>query len=143
MLKAVHDARRVLAGIANRTPLVGLNLPDAPAPTYLKLENLQPTGAFKIRGAAYAMACLAPDQLARGVLTASAGNMAQALAWNARGYAYLLLRDHASAIQNFDRAIELNPKYGNAYRNRAAARRVAGDLQGAAADLERAKQLEK
>ena len=84
MLKAVHDARRVLAGIANRTPLVGLNLPDAPAPTYLKLENLQPTGAFKIRGAAYAMAYLAPDQLARGVLTASAGNMAQALAWNAR-----------------------------------------------------------
>jgi tetratricopeptide (TPR) repeat protein len=66
-----------------------------------------------------------------------------ALAWNARGYAYLLLHDRASAIQNFDRAIELNPKYANAYRNRGAARKAAGDAQGAAADLERAKQLEK
>jgi tetratricopeptide (TPR) repeat protein len=65
------------------------------------------------------------------------------LAWNARGYAYLILRDHANAIQNFDRAIELNPKYANAYRNRGAARKAAGDTQGAAADLERAKQLEK
>jgi tetratricopeptide (TPR) repeat protein len=53
------------------------------------------------------------------------------------------LRDHASAIQNFDRAIELNPKYANAYRNRGAARKAAGDAPGAAADLERAKQLEK
>jgi len=66
-----------------------------------------------------------------------------ALAWNARGYAYLLLHDHASAIQDFDRAIELNPKYANAYRNRGAARKAAGDVNGAAADLERAKQLEK
>jgi tetratricopeptide (TPR) repeat protein len=53
------------------------------------------------------------------------------------------LHDPASAIKDFDRAIELNPKYANAYRNRAAARKAAGDLQGAAADLERAKQLEK
>ena len=66
-----------------------------------------------------------------------------ALAWNARGYAYLILSDHASAIQNFDRAIELNPKYANAYRNRGAARRASGDAQGSADDLMRAKELEK
>ena len=65
-----------------------------------------------------------------------------ALAWNARGYAYLILRDYPSALKNFNQAIELNPKYANAYRNRAAARKAAGEIQGAAADLERAKQLE-
>src|SRR5205085_12637660 len=49
-----------------------------------KLENLQPTGSFKIRGAANAIAQLSSDQLARGVVTASAGNMAQGVAWCAR-----------------------------------------------------------
>jgi threonine dehydratase len=83
-LAAVEAARRAIAGVAIRTPLVELPLPEPPARIFLKLENLQPTGAFKIRGAAYAMACLTPEQLQRGVLTASAGNMAQALAWTAR-----------------------------------------------------------
>ena len=50
----------------------------------MKLENLQPIGSFKIRGAANAMAQLSPAQLERGVLTASAGNMAQGVAWRAR-----------------------------------------------------------
>jgi threonine dehydratase len=76
-------ARHVVAGIATRTPLRELDLPDSPARIYLKLENLQPTGAFKIRGAACALACLSPEELSRGVLTASAGNMARALAWGA------------------------------------------------------------
>ncbi|HEU5100867.1 MAG TPA: pyridoxal-phosphate dependent enzyme, partial [Roseiflexaceae bacterium] len=66
------------------TPLVRLYADDAPAEIYLKLENLQPIGSFKLRGAANAMAQLAPDLLARGVLTASAGNMAQGVAWYAR-----------------------------------------------------------
>jgi threonine dehydratase len=57
---------------------------DAPAEIYLKLENLQPIGSFKIRGATNAMAHMSPEQLARGVLTASAGNMAQGVAWRAR-----------------------------------------------------------
>jgi threonine dehydratase len=48
------------------------------------LENLQPIGSFKIRGAANAMARLSDEQLRRGVLTASAGNMAQGVAWRAR-----------------------------------------------------------
>ena len=67
-----------------RTPLVRLNVDDAPAEIYLKLENLQPVGSFKIRGAYNAVAQLTPDQLAKGVWTVSAGNMAQGLAWCAR-----------------------------------------------------------
>jgi threonine dehydratase len=57
---------------------------DAPAEIYLKLENLQPIGSFKIRGAANAMAHLPQEQLEHGVVTASAGNMAQGVALCAR-----------------------------------------------------------
>jgi len=80
----IQDAQRVIAGTALRTPLLRLNLLDAPAEIYLKLENLQPIGSFKIRGAANAIARLSPAQLERGVVTASAGNMAQGVAWCAR-----------------------------------------------------------
>jgi threonine dehydratase len=83
-LAAIEDARRRIAGSVLRTPLVRLNIDDAPAEIYLKLENLQPIGSFKLRGATNAMAQLPPDQLSRGVLTASAGNMAQGVAWRAR-----------------------------------------------------------
>ena len=83
-LLSVQDARRVIANSAIRTPLVRLNVQEAPAEIYLKLENLQPIGSFKIRGAANAMSRLPREELARGVLTASAGNMAQGVAWNAR-----------------------------------------------------------
>ena len=83
-LAAIEDARRRIAGSVLRAPLVRLNYPDAPAEVYLKLENLQPIGSFKIRGAANAMARLSDEQLRRGVLTASAGNMAQGVAWRAR-----------------------------------------------------------
>jgi len=83
-LSSVNEARRVIANSAIRTPLVRLNVQDAPAEIYLKLENLQPIGSFKIRGAANAIVRLSKEQLANGVLTASAGNMAQGVAWNAR-----------------------------------------------------------
>jgi len=83
-LAAIEDARRQIAGTALRTPLVRFNNFASPAEIYLKLENLQPIGSFKIRGAANAMAHLPKDQLKRGVLTASAGNMAQGVAWRAR-----------------------------------------------------------
>jgi threonine dehydratase len=79
----VEEARRNLAGVALRTPLVRCNT-DAPAELYLKLENLQPIGSFKIRGAANVMARTPREQLERGVLTASAGNMAQGVAFCAR-----------------------------------------------------------
>jgi len=67
-----------------RTPLVSLELEGAPVEIWLKLENLQPIGSFKIRGAGNAMALASPAGLARGVWTASAGNMAQGVAWQAR-----------------------------------------------------------
>src|SRR3954447_25703310 len=79
----VEEARRNIAGTALRTPLVRMPV-DAPAEVWLKLENLQPIGAFKIRGAANVMAKTPAAQLERGVLTASAGNMAQGVAFCAR-----------------------------------------------------------
>ena len=66
-LSAVQDARRVIATSAIRTPLVRLNLQDVPAEIYLKLENLQPIGSFKIRGAANAIARLPKEKLDQGV----------------------------------------------------------------------------
>src|ERR1044071_1996364 len=80
----IEGARERIRGAAVRTPLVRLNFPDAPAEIYLKLENLQPIGSFKIRGASNAIARLPREALAEGVLTASAGNMAQGVAWRAR-----------------------------------------------------------
>src|SRR6202050_4456247 len=78
-----RDARRNIASVALRTPLIQCNA-DAPADLYLKLENLQPIGSFKIRGAANVMARTPRERLAGGVLTASAGNMAQGVAFCAR-----------------------------------------------------------
>ena len=83
-LDAIHAARLRIAGSALRTPLVRLNVENAPAEIWLKLENLQPIGSFKLRGAGNAMGLLTREVLARGVYTASAGNMAQGVAWNAR-----------------------------------------------------------
>jgi threonine dehydratase len=57
---------------------------DAPAEIWLKLENLQPIGSFKIRGAVNAIRQAPSDAVARGVITPSAGNMAQGVAWAAR-----------------------------------------------------------
>jgi threonine dehydratase len=83
-LADIEAARERIRGITLRTPLVRLNVSDGPGEIYLKLESLQPIGSFKIRGAANAMGRLAPEELAQGVLTASAGNMAQGVAWCAR-----------------------------------------------------------
>ncbi|MFN2532753.1 MAG: threonine/serine dehydratase [Pyrinomonadaceae bacterium] len=83
-LAQIEAARSTIAGSAIRTPLVPLNLQSAAADIYLKLENLQPIGSFKIRGAANAIAQLSPDELEDGLVTASAGNMAQGVAWIAR-----------------------------------------------------------
>jgi threonine dehydratase len=82
-LAQVEEARRNIAAVALRTPLVRFNA-EAPAEIYLKLESLQPIGSFKIRGAANVMARTPRERLERGVLTASAGNMAQGVAFCAR-----------------------------------------------------------
>jgi len=82
----LDDIRAAHARIGHevvRTPLVRLGV-DGPAEIYLKLENLQPIGSFKLRGAANAMAQASDAEIARGVFTASAGNMAQGVAWCAR-----------------------------------------------------------
>ena len=83
-LADVEAARTRIHGIATRTPLVRLGLPDASPQIFLKLENLQPIGSFKLRGAANAIALAGREALADGVYTASAGNMAQGVAWCAR-----------------------------------------------------------
>jgi len=84
---SLSDARAErdrLAGIAARTPLFRLQSDDSSREIHLKLENLQPIGSFKIRGAANAMALADDSAIAKGVYTASAGNMAQGVAWCAR-----------------------------------------------------------
>jgi len=59
-------------------------MPESPAEIWLKLECLQPIGSFKLRGAANAIRSAPPGAVDRGVLTTSAGNMAQGVAWMAR-----------------------------------------------------------
>ncbi len=84
LLEDIQAARARIADSAIRTPLIRLNVTDAPADIYLKLENLQPIGSFKLRGAGNAIGLAAKEQLAKGAYTASAGNMAQGVAWNMR-----------------------------------------------------------
>jgi threonine dehydratase len=80
----VMAARERISGWVVRTPLVRLKLADTPTDIYLKLESLQPIGAFKLRGAANRILRMRDDELANGVWTASSGNMARAVAWCAR-----------------------------------------------------------
>ena len=83
-LAEIEAARERIAGSALRTPLVRLHLDDAPAEIYLKLETLQPIGSFKVRGATNAIMKAPTAARAEGLVTASAGNMAQGVAWVAR-----------------------------------------------------------
>ncbi len=82
-LSEIRAARERIAGTAIRTPLVRLHV-DGPAEIYLKLENLQPVNSFKIRGATNAVMLAPASERAKGLVTASAGNMAQGVAWAAR-----------------------------------------------------------
>jgi threonine dehydratase len=98
----IRAARERLRGAALRTPLVRLNADGAPAEIWLKLENLQPIGSVKLRGAANAMRLAGPERLAAGVVTASAGNMAQGVAWSARQMgvpASIVVPEHAPATK--------------------------------------------
>jgi threonine dehydratase len=83
-LDEIHEARGRISGAAVRTPLVRYDGDPGEPEIYLKLENLQPIGSFKLRGALNRMRALEPEQLRDGVYTASAGNMAQGVAWAAR-----------------------------------------------------------
>jgi threonine dehydratase len=82
-LDEIRRAQSRIEDVVMRTPLVRLEV-DAPCEIWLKLECLQPIGSFKLRGALSAVRAAASSELADGVVTASAGNMAQGVAWAAR-----------------------------------------------------------
>ncbi|HKB70005.1 MAG TPA: pyridoxal-phosphate dependent enzyme [Thermoanaerobaculia bacterium] len=117
-LEEIRAARERIAGTAIRTPLVRWNGEEpAGLEIHLKLENLQPIGSFKIRGAANAIGKASPEELAGGVYTASAGNMAQGVAWTARQRRVpcsVIVPEHAPAaklraIERLGAAIEKRP----------------------------------
>jgi threonine dehydratase len=82
-LEEIRRARERIADAVARTPLVRADV-DAPCEVWLKIECLQPIGSFKLRGALSAVRAASSAELAGGVVTASAGNMAQGVAWAAR-----------------------------------------------------------
>ena len=99
-LDDIRAARERIAGSVMRTPLVPLNVEGVEV--YLKLESLQPIGSFKLRGAGSAITLATPEQLKYGVYTASAGNMAQGVAWHARRLGIpctVIVPDHAPATK--------------------------------------------
>ena len=86
-LAGIRDAQRVIAGAIQRTPLwqsAGVAAAVGTPDLWLKMENMQRTGSFKIRGATYKISRLTGEQRARGVVAASAGNHAQGVALAAR-----------------------------------------------------------
>jgi threonine dehydratase len=101
-IEEITAARDRIAGAAVRTPLVRLHVDDAPGEIWCKLETLQPIGSFKIRGAANCVRSADPAQLQAGLVTASAGNMAQGVAWIARELgipATIAVPDHAPSAK--------------------------------------------
>jgi len=85
-LAEIENARKRIARTVLRTPLVKLDTGTRGPDIYLKLENLQPTNAYKIRGASNAVARLPDEERARGVWTISAGNAGQGVAYAARAF---------------------------------------------------------
>src|SRR3954470_21163716 len=83
-LSEIRAARRRIAGTIVRTPLLRLELGPGFPDIRLKLENLQPINAYKLRGAANAVAMLSDEERKRGVWTISAGNAGQGVAYAAR-----------------------------------------------------------
>ena len=84
LLSDIEAAQANVSGTVLRTPLVRIDLGSELPDTYLKLENLQPTNAYKIRGAVNAVGRLSDQERARGVWTISAGNAGQGVAYAAR-----------------------------------------------------------
>jgi threonine dehydratase len=83
-LNEIRDAQKRIAGTIVRTPLVRLEVGQGSPDVRLKLENLQPINAYKLRGAANAVALLSDVERRRGVWTISAGNAGQGVAYAAR-----------------------------------------------------------
>jgi len=83
-LDEIRAAANLLAPYIVRTPLLRLNVPDTPNELFLKLENLQPIGVFKVRSMGNAMLSAGEDALQSGAYTASSGNAGLGLAWMAQ-----------------------------------------------------------
>ena len=113
-LQEIIDAQLRLEGRAMRTPLIPYAPGGQQSEIYLKLENLQPIGSFKIRGAGNALLKVPAEQLTDGVYTASAGNMAQGVAFCAREMqipCVVLVPEHAPTVK-----LEAIRKLGATYR---------------------------
>jgi threonine dehydratase len=129
-LDDIRAARARLDGITVRTPLIFLEYENKTHPSqnharvghpesfvhpnslYLKPENLQPIGAFKLRGAYNKIACLSEDERARGVITYSSGNHAQGVAYAARALdtkAVIVMPSNAPAVKR-DATVALGAK---------------------------------
>lgn len=106
-ISSIRAAAARIAGIAVKTPLVRASFPGVAGygtskEIWLKAESLQPIGAFKIRGAANKILQLAPEEIARGVITYSSGNHAQGVAYAARAVgarAVIVMPSNAPAIK--------------------------------------------
>ncbi len=97
-LQDIRAAQTLLSGVAVRTPLLQFTSPATPRKLFLKLENLQPIGAFKLRGAYNKVASLADKERGRGVIAYSSGNHAQGVAYAARALgvkAIIVMPDNA------------------------------------------------
>ncbi len=108
----VAAARDNIRGLAVRTPLLELSADLPGVNIYLKLENLQPLGSFKIRPAVNVLKSVNPEGLRRGVLTASAGNFGQGLAFAARqiGVPATVVVPDGSAATKAKALVELGAK---------------------------------
>jgi threonine dehydratase len=109
-LRDIQQARTLIAGVAVRTPLFEWPARGGNGKLFLKLENRQPIGAFKVRGAYNKIASLAEDERRRGVIAYSSGNHAQGVAYAARALGV--------------RAIVVMP--GNAPKNKLASTAALG-----------------
>jgi threonine dehydratase len=137
-LNEIERARERLDGIARVTPVYGSETFSRRAgrPVHLKAENLQRTGAFKIRGAVNKIVCLTDEERAVGVVAASAGNHGQAVAWAAReqGVAATIFMPHhtpmakVEATKNYGGEVE---QEGETFEDALAAARDAARETGA------------
>ena len=137
-LRDIEEARERLSGIAQVTPVYGSDTLSrlAGREVWLKAENLQRTGAFKVRGAVNRIALLDDDERAAGVVAASAGNHGQAVAWAAReagihARIYVPLdapMAKVEACQNYGAELEL---VGEMIEDALAAARAYADETGA------------
>lgn len=83
-MEKIREAAEVLKGVARRTDMIYAPKLSVRSQVYLKTENLQVTGSFKVRGAYYKISTLTDEELARGVIACSAGNHAQGVALGAQ-----------------------------------------------------------